>query len=158
MLTRRDLASGGRNSIMETDSWAHTETPWQTEVIELKRGGEKRRKKAGKLPDHKHRQAHTLYDPASPVMELSKGLQASNCHLFFPGQQWKQWTERADDLWPATAKKCGTFQWVTEEPGGWIQFCFLAWSCFGWLADLVGRMANCLVSWWQSRNRTQMQQ
>lgn len=72
VLTKKEICPRG-----ETQLWTFVHTQkysWQTEVIELK---EER-----KLPDH--RQAQTLLSllPAPPVMELSKGLQASYWHLF----------------------------------------------------------------------------
>ena len=171
MLTRRDLASGGVGG--GTQLWkqtlSHRETPWQTEVIELKRGGKKKHTHThththtGKLPDHSNRQAHTpLYDPFRLPLQLwscPKVYKPLTAIFFFP--PFPGGSENRASRRPLTrhSRKCGTSSESQRNRAGGRSFVlWLGAAPARWLTLLAGWPANCLADWWRSRNMIQTQQ
>lgn len=113
VLKRRDL-SLGEDSIMETDTHRNTLTSWSHK---------KNNKKVGKLPGHKHRQAHTqLHDPFLLPLQLwscPKVYKPVTAIVFFFSTDSNENSELSklttSDL---PRQKMWNVQWVTEEAGG----------------------------------------
>ena len=145
---------------METGSFSYRETPWQTEVIQLKRGGEKKNTQENSLIIVTDKR--TLHSTIPSACLSSYGaVQRFTSHLlpsfsfFFPGSEnrasWRPLTRHS--------RKCGTLSESQRNRAGGCSFVFwLRAAPARWLTLLAGWPTNCLAGWWQSRNMIQTQQ